>query len=87
MRHNFIGGDWIAAVGGETYSKVNPWRPTEAIGEFAASGAADVEAAVAAAEEAFATWSRLPLATRGSYLVAAAASLEQRVETIGNASG
>src|SRR5437763_1812222 len=82
MRHNFIGGDWIAAVGGETYSKVNPWRPTEAIGEFAASGAPDVEAAVAAAEEAFATWSRLPLATRGSYLVAAAASLEQRVETI-----
>ena len=62
MRHNFIGGDWIAAVGGETYSKVNPWRPTEAIGEFAASRTADVEAAVAAAEEAFASWSRLPLA-------------------------
>jgi acyl-CoA reductase-like NAD-dependent aldehyde dehydrogenase len=82
MRHNFIAGEWTAAVGGETYTKVNPWQPTEATGEFAASGVGDVEIAVAAAEEAFATWSRLPLATRGSYLLAAAASLERRVETI-----
>jgi alpha-ketoglutaric semialdehyde dehydrogenase len=82
MRQNFIRGDWTAAVGGETYSKVNPWRPSEAVGDFAASTAADVEAAVTAAEDAFPDWSRLPLATRGSYLTAAADSLERRVEAI-----
>ena len=82
MRGNFIGGEWTAAVGGQTYAKVNPWRPSETVGEFAASGAADAEAAVAAAEAAFPAWSSLPLATRGAHLTAAAASLERRVDEI-----
>ena len=82
MHHNFVSGDWTRAIGGETYSKVNPWRPSETIGDFAASTKADAEAAVTAADEAFAAWSRLPLATRGSYLMAAADSLERRLETI-----
>ena len=82
MRGNFIGGEWTAAVGGQTYAKLNPWRPSETVGEFAASGAADAEAAVAAAEAAFPAWSSLPLATRGAHLTAAAASLERRVDGI-----
>jgi alpha-ketoglutaric semialdehyde dehydrogenase len=82
VRGNFIGGEWRAAGGGETYAKVNPWRPTETVGEFAASGAADAEAAVSAAEAAFPAWSSLPLAARGSHLTAAAASLERRVDEI-----
>ena len=82
MRGNFIGGEWTAAVGGQTYAKVNPWRPSETVGEFAASGAADAEAAVAAAEAAFPAWSRLPLAARSAHLTAAAASLERRVDGI-----
>jgi alpha-ketoglutaric semialdehyde dehydrogenase len=82
MHHNFIRGAWTPASGGETYSKVNPWRPSDAVGDFAASTATDVEAAVTAAEAAFPAWSRLPLATRGSYLTAAADSLERHVDTI-----
>jgi alpha-ketoglutaric semialdehyde dehydrogenase len=82
VRGNFIGGEWTAAGGGETYVKVNPWRPNETVGEFAASGPTDAEAAVSAAEAAFPTWSSLPLAARGSHLTAAAASLERRVDEI-----
>ena len=81
VQGNFIGGSWTG-LGGETYAKVNPWRPSEPVGDFVASGAADVASAVAAAEAAFPSWSRLPLATRGSYLVAAATSLERRVDEI-----
>ena len=82
VRGNFIGGEWTPAGDGETYAKVNPWRPHETVGEFVASGAADVETAVSAAEAAFPGWSRLPLATRGSHLMVAAASLERRVDEI-----
>jgi aldehyde dehydrogenase (NAD+) len=71
------------SVGGTTtYTKVNPWRPGEVVGEFAAATPADVEAAVGAASDAFRAWSRSPLATRGSYLLAAAASLERRADEI-----
>src|SRR6476661_1048437 len=65
-----------------TYTKVNPWRPGEVVGEFAAATPSDVEAAVGAASDAFRAWSRSPLATRGSYLLAAAASLERRADEI-----
>jgi len=82
MRRNYIDGDWTDAVGGESYSKVNPWRPQEIVDEFQASAAADVDAAVGAAEAAFPAWARLPLAARGAFLTKAAASIEQRAEEI-----
>ena len=37
---------------GETYEKRDPWRPVEVTGVYQASGAADVDAAVAAARDA-----------------------------------
>jgi aldehyde dehydrogenase (NAD+) len=67
---------------GETYAKVNPWRPSATTGEYPAAGPAEVAAAVSAAADAFAGWAALPMATRGSYLLAAAASLERRVDEI-----
>ena len=79
---NYIAGDWAEAHGGDTYEKTNPWRPSEAVGSFASSGEADVDAAVEAAHAAFPAWSRLPLAARGAYLVAAAASLERRADDV-----
>src|SRR5256885_2768276 len=57
-------------------------RPSETVGEFSASNEADAEAAVGAAVAAFDAWAALPLARRGAYLVAAAASLEARTEEI-----
>jgi aldehyde dehydrogenase (NAD+) len=57
-------------------------RPSEAVGEFASSGEGDADAAVAAADAAFADWAALPMARRASYLEGAAAVLEQRAEQI-----
>jgi acyl-CoA reductase-like NAD-dependent aldehyde dehydrogenase len=79
---NFIGGEWGESRTGRTYEKRNPARPSEPIGEFPASGAEDVEAAVAAADEAFGSWSRLPMAQRAAVLTGAAAAVEARVEDI-----
>jgi aldehyde dehydrogenase (NAD+) len=82
MSANYIAGEWRPAADGESYSKTSPWQPSRTIGEFASAGPADVTAAVDAAATAFGRWAALPLAARGSYLVAAAASLERRVDEI-----
>jgi alpha-ketoglutaric semialdehyde dehydrogenase len=79
---NLIGGDWSESRTGRTYEKRNPARPSETIGEFPASGAEDVETAVAAAEAAFPDWAETPIAQRGVILSRAAAIVEERVEEI-----
>jgi acyl-CoA reductase-like NAD-dependent aldehyde dehydrogenase len=79
---NYVGGEWRAAVSGETYAKLNPMRPSETVGEFPSSGEADAQAAVAAAEAAFPAWAGLPLARRGAYLEAVATLLAERSEQI-----
>jgi acyl-CoA reductase-like NAD-dependent aldehyde dehydrogenase len=79
---NYVGGEWRPAASGETYEKRNPMRPSQVVGEFSSSSEADVDAAVAAAEAAFAGWGALPLAKRGAYLNAAAAALEARAEQV-----
>ena len=53
---NFINGEWVAAKSGETFENRNPARQSDLIGSFAASGAEDVAAAVAAADDAFLAW-------------------------------
>ena len=77
---NFVGGEWLPSRSGETYEKRSPAHPSEPIGEFPASGAEDVEAAVAAAAGAFPAWSGMPMAARGAVLTKAAAAIEARVE-------
>jgi alpha-ketoglutaric semialdehyde dehydrogenase len=79
---NYVGGEWRPSSSGATYAKLNPMRPSETVGEFSASTEADAETAVGAAADAFEAWAALPLARRGAYLVAAAASLEARAEEI-----
>jgi alpha-ketoglutaric semialdehyde dehydrogenase len=79
---NFIGGEWTESRTARTYEKRNPARPSEVVGEFPASGAEDVAAAVAAAARAFPQWSRLPFAQRGAILTRAAALVEERLEDI-----
>lgn len=77
---NYVGGEWRPSRSGRTYEKRSPWRPSEPIGEFPASGEEDVDAAVEAAAAAFRDWSRRPAAQRGAILNAAAGALERRVE-------
>src|SRR5712691_2108307 len=79
---NYVGGEWRPAASGETYEKRNPMRPSQVVGEFSSSSDADVDAAVAAAEAAFAGWAALPLARRAGDLNAAAAVLEARAEQV-----
>ncbi|MFI9637058.1 aldehyde dehydrogenase family protein [Nocardia sp. NPDC051929] len=57
-QRNLIGGRWVPAASGETIDVVNP-ATGGTLGTIAASGAADVDAAVAAARAAFeGPWSR-----------------------------
>ena len=79
---NFVGGEWRPSVSGRTYEKHSPWRPSEVVGEFPASGEEDVAAAVEAAAAAFPEWSRRPAAQRAAVLMAAADALERRVEQV-----
>lgn len=79
---NYVAGEWRPSASGETYEKHNPARPAESIGEFPASGHDDVNAAVAAAREAFPAWSGMPAAQRATVLVTAAEAVESRVEQI-----
>jgi alpha-ketoglutaric semialdehyde dehydrogenase len=79
---NFVGGEWRSSLSGTTYEKHSPWRPSETIGEFPASGADDVADAVDAAAAAFPEWSKRPAAQRAAVLMAAADAVLQRVEQI-----
>jgi alpha-ketoglutaric semialdehyde dehydrogenase len=79
---NFVGGEWRPSRSGKTYEKRNPWRPSETVGEFPASGGDDVDAAVEAAAAAFPEWSKRPAAQRAAILMAAANAIERRVEQI-----
>ena len=79
---NFIDGEFAPSSSGRTYQRVNPWRPSEPVGEFPSSTAEDVSAAVAAAERAFPDWARLSAAKRCAYLAGAADAIEGRVEEI-----
>jgi len=65
---NLIRGEWVGARSGRTFASRNPANRDELIGEFPASAAADVDAAVAAAKEAFPAWSATPAPKRGEIL-------------------
>jgi alpha-ketoglutaric semialdehyde dehydrogenase len=79
---NFIAGEWTPSRSGRTYERRNPWRRAEIVGEFPSSEAADVAAAVDAAEASASRWRKLPAAKRGAFLSGAADVIEARVEEI-----
>ncbi len=65
---NLIGGKWVDARSGATFTSTSPANHDEVIGEFPASGPADVDAAVTAAKAAFGAWSLMPAPKRGEIL-------------------
>jgi aldehyde dehydrogenase (NAD+) len=73
---NFIGGEWVEAASGATFESIVP-ATGEAIGAFPRSAAEDVDAAVAAAKEAYADWRLVPAPERGSILLRFARLLEE----------
>jgi aldehyde dehydrogenase (NAD+) len=77
---NLIGGEWLAARSGKTFSNVNPADRSDVVGEFPASGPEDVAQAVAAAKKAFASWRLVPAPKRAEILYRAGSLLQQRKE-------
>jgi acyl-CoA reductase-like NAD-dependent aldehyde dehydrogenase len=64
---NFIGGQWVDAVSGETFESTSP-ATGELIGVFPRSGAEDVDRAVEAAKAAYEEWRLVPAPARGEIL-------------------
>src|SRR5687768_7192414 len=79
---NFIGGEWVDARSGRTFENLNPADRTEILGNFARSGADDVDAAVSAAAAAYPEWMSTPAPERADYLLRVALLLEERKEDI-----
>lgn len=79
----YINGQWVAPQGTGTIEVIN--STTEAVmGRIPEGTAADVNAAVAAAKAAFASWSTTPVAARASFLQAIADKLKERQAEIAN---
>ncbi|MFV0386800.1 5-carboxymethyl-2-hydroxymuconate semialdehyde dehydrogenase [Paracoccus sp. (in: a-proteobacteria)] len=78
---NHIGGQSVPAQSGQTFDTISP-VDLAPLAKVAKGGAADVDAAVAAATEAFAGWSRTPGAERRKILIKVAEGIEARAEEI-----
>ena len=79
---NFIGGQWQPAVTGATFESRDPADARDVVGTFAASGPADVAAAVRAAELAFPAWRATPPPKRGEIMYRFAALLAEHRERL-----
>jgi alpha-ketoglutaric semialdehyde dehydrogenase len=64
---NYIGGEWVDAVSGETFESTSP-ADGEVLGVFPKSGAEDVDRAVEAAKAAYEDWRLEPAPKRGELL-------------------
>ncbi len=80
--HNLIAGEWVPARSGKTFTSTSPANRDDVIGEFAASGHEDVDAAVAAAKAAFPAWSLMPAPKRGEILFKVARILTEHKEEL-----
>ena len=65
---NFIGGAWRASRSGKTFVSTNPAHPSEVVGYYQKSTAADVEDAIDAAVRAQPAWAATPAPERGELL-------------------
>jgi acyl-CoA reductase-like NAD-dependent aldehyde dehydrogenase len=76
-----IGGEWVAATGGRTFAKADPFTG-DPVTEAAAADRGDADRAVEAAAAAFPEWAATPPARRAELLEAAADLLAERSEAI-----
>jgi alpha-ketoglutaric semialdehyde dehydrogenase len=69
-RHqNYIAGKWAPPRTGNYYQSHNPACPSQILGEFPRSGAADVDAALASAATARAIWDQIQAPRRAAILL------------------
>ncbi len=74
---NFVNGHWVDAADGATTDIVNP-ATGEVYAAASLSGAADVDAAMSAADAAFPAWSNLTPGERSNALLKLADAMEAR---------
>src|SRR5579871_6240879 len=72
----FINGQWVEAQSGETFQSINP-STGKPLAKLASAGQVDVDAAVAAAREAFGHWRATPGHVRARYLYAIARHVQK----------
>jgi len=77
---NFIDGEWVDSVTGETFENRNPADTRDLVGIFQHSNKDDVNAAVDAAKRAFAKWRLVPAPRRAEIVFRAAEILIERKE-------
>lgn len=65
---NYIGGRWVKPLSGSSIENRNPADTRDLVGNFPASNAEDVSAAVSAAREAFPKWKAVPAPKRAELL-------------------
>ena len=75
----FIGGAFVDAADGDTFETLNP-HDGSVIARVARAGPADIDLAVAAANEAFPAWAAMSAAARGRLLLRLADLIEARAE-------
>jgi acyl-CoA reductase-like NAD-dependent aldehyde dehydrogenase len=79
---NLIGGQWVSAETGKTFLNHNPANIDDVVGEFQASGEADIDRAVRAARTAFRQWRLVPAPKRGEILYRTGELLLRHKETL-----
>jgi aldehyde dehydrogenase (NAD+) len=81
---NYIDGRWVPARGGKTFFNLNP-ATGETLGEFPSSEPEDVDAAVAAAAKAYASWRLMPAPKRAEIVYRAGELIRARKEELARA--
>jgi len=79
---HLIAGQWFSGSG-DAVRSLNPARPSEVVAEGGTVGTADVDAGVAAAADAAASWAATPIHQRGAVLLAAADVVDRNADTWG----
>src|SRR5581483_11538979 len=82
---NYISGKWVPSKTGKTFPDRNPADLDDVIGEFPASDAKDVDAAVAAAKKAYDGWRLVPAPKRDELIFKVGTILARRKEEIAQA--
>ncbi len=78
----YIGGEWVGASDGQTFTTRNPARFDEAAGEYPKGTREDARRAFDAAAKALDGWRRLPAPKRGEFLYRAAEWVAARADQI-----
>jgi aldehyde dehydrogenase (NAD+) len=77
---NYIGGNWVSSVSGETFENRNPADTSDVVGLFQKSNPRDIEQAVDAARKAYPSWRLMPAPRRAEILFRAGETLIRRKE-------